>query len=153
MGKGLVWGAVISGLQWPIVRAVGVHPIPAIVAGAFGFAAGYPLGQTIQAIMGLDWSLNWIWGYGSAVATFGLFLGLPQWWMFRRHMRHASLWILFSVTGWMLTGVSWLSFRPGDGLDSIMYGMVTGLGLVWLVHSQPSDVKATGSVSEIATTS
>ena len=58
-------------------------------------------------------------------------------------MRHASLWILFSVTGWMLTGVAWLKFGgAGSGVDSIAYGIVTGLGLVWLVHSQPSDVKS-----------
>jgi hypothetical protein len=37
-----------------------------------------------------------------------------------------------SVIGWMLTGVAWVSFRAGDGLDSLAYGIVTGLGLVWL---------------------
>jgi hypothetical protein len=76
MGKGFVWGGVMAGLQWPIVRAVGVRPIRFLVASAVGFAVGYPLGQTIQGIF--DASLNWRWGYGGALATFGLFLGLPQ---------------------------------------------------------------------------
>ena len=136
MGKGLVWGGVIAGLQWPIVRAVGVPPIRFSVASAVGFAVGYPLGQTIQGIIVHHWSLNWM-GYWSAVATFGLSLGVPQWWIFRRHVKRASLWVLFSVIGWMLTGVAWISFRAGDGLDSIVYGIVTGLGLVWIVRSQP----------------
>jgi len=112
-----------------------VLPIRFIVASAVSFAAGYPLGQTIQAIMVLRWGLNWM-GYWSAVATFGLFLGVAQWWVFRRHIKYASLWVLFSVIGWMLIGLAWISFRAGDGLDSIVYGIVTGLGLVWLVRSQ-----------------
>ena len=145
IGKGLVWGVVIAGLQWPIVRAVGVPPIRLFVAGAVGFAVGYPLGQTIQGMV-LDRSLHWIWGYGSALATFGLLLGMPQWWIFRRHMQRASLWILFSVTGWMLTGVAWINFGVNSGEDSIVYGIVTGLGLVWLVHSQQPNVKVKGSV-------
>jgi len=135
MGKGLVWGGVMAGLQWPIVRAGGVLPTRFLAASAVGFAAGYPLGQTIQGILVLHWSLNWT-GYWLAVATFGLFLGVPQWWIFRRHMKRAGLWVLFSVTGWMLTGLAWINFRAGDGLDSIAYGIVTGLGLVWLVRSQ-----------------
>ena len=139
LAKGFVWGGVIAGLQWPIVRAVGVRPIQFIVASAFGFAVGYPLGQTIQGICIHHWSLHWT-GYWSAVATFGLFLGVPQWWIFRRHLKRASLWVLFSVTGWMLTGVAWIKVGgAGSGVDSIVYGLVTGLGLTWLVHSQPPD--------------
>jgi hypothetical protein len=153
MGKGLVWGVVIAGLQWPIVRAAGVLPIRFLVASAVGFAVGYPLGQTIQGIIAFDWSLNWIWGYGSALAAFGLFLGAPQWWIFRRHMKRASLWVLLSVIGWMLTGVVWINFRARDGLDSVVYGIVTGLGLVWLVHSQRPDAKSKGVVDDTVTTS
>ena len=132
MGKGLVWGLVMAGLQWPIVRAVGVLPLRFLAASAVGFAAGYPFGQTIQAIVVMDGRLNWIWGYGSALAIFGLFLGMPQWWIFRRHMQHASLWIWFSVMGWMLTGVAWISFGVNSGEDCFAYGIVTGLGLVGL---------------------
>jgi len=81
-GQGIRLGAVIAGLQWPIVRAVGVLPIRFIVASAVCFAVGYPFGQTVQGMLVLDWSLNWVWGYGAALATFGLFLGTPQWWVF-----------------------------------------------------------------------
>ena len=136
ISKGLVWGAVIGGLQWPIVRAVGVLPVPFLVASAVGFAAGYPLGQTIQANIVFHWSLH-LTGYWWAVAAFGLFLGVPQWWIFRRHVKRAGLWVLFSVIGWTLTGLAWTGFRAGDGLDSLVYGTVTGLGLVWLARSQP----------------
>jgi hypothetical protein len=143
LGKGAVWGGVIAGLQWPIVRAVGVLPMRFLVASAVGFAVGYPLGQTFQAIFIHQWSLHWL-GYWSAVAAFGLFLGVPQWWIFRRQMKHASLWVLFSVIGWMLTGLAWISFRAGDGLDSLVYGLVTGPGLVWLVRSQSPETKVEG---------
>jgi len=105
---------------------------------------GYPLGQTIQANMVGDWALNWVWGYGAALATFGLCLGLPQWWILRRHVLRAWLWILISVMGWMLTGVAWIVGRAGDGLDSIVYGIVTGLGLVWLVRSRRPDEPGDG---------
>lgn len=136
ISKGLVWGAVIGGLQWPIIRAVGVLRVRFLVASAVGFAAGYPLGQTIQANIVFHWSLHMT-GYWSALAAFGLFLGVAQWWIIRRHMKRASLWILFSVIGWVLTGVARISLRTGDGLDSLWYGIVTGLGLVWLARSQP----------------
>jgi hypothetical protein len=136
LGKGMVWGGVIAGLQWPIVRAVGVLPVRFLVASAVGFAVGYPLGQTVQGIFVHQWSMHWT-GYWLAAAAFGLFLAVPQWWIFRRHMKRASLWVLFSVGGWMLTGLAWISFRAGDGLDSLVYGIVTGLGLVWLARSQP----------------
>ena len=138
--KGLVWGGIIGGLQWPIVRAIGVHPIRLIVASAVGFAMGYILGQTIQGIMTVNWNLN-LTGYWSAVIAFGLFLGVPQWWIFRQHMQRASLWILISVIGWILTGMAWINFGGSSGVDSILYGIVTGLGLVWLVHPKQSNVK------------
>ena len=144
VGKGLIWGGIIAALQWPIVRAVSVLPFRFLLASAASFAIGYPLGQTIQGFIVLHWSLNWT-GYWSAVATFGLFLGVPQWWIFRPHMRRASLWVLCSVIGWMLTGLLWMSFRAGDGLDSLVYGIVTGLGLVWLVQSQSPKMNVKGS--------
>jgi hypothetical protein len=143
VGKGFVWGGVIAGLQWPIVRAVGVFPIRFLVASAVCFAAGYPLGHTTQGILN-NWGWNWIVAYGSALAVLGLSLAMPQWWIFRRHMRHASLWVLFSAMGWGLTGVAWVEFGAGSGAGAIAYGIVTGLGLVWLVHCRPLPPLADG---------
>jgi hypothetical protein len=141
VGKGFVWGGVIGALQWPVVRTAGVSPVRFLVASAVGFAAGYPLGQTIQLILAFQWSLHWM-GYVSALATFGLCLGLPQWWAFRRQVPRASLWIPFSVAGWMLWGAALTG--PVDVLNSGVYGMVAGLGLVWLVRSRPPGVAAGG---------
>ncbi len=139
LGKGLVMGVVMAGLQWPIVRAAGVRPLWFIAFSGVGFAVGYPLGQTVQGLMIGDWRLQWMhWmGYGAALATFGLSLGVPQWWMFRRHLRRAGLWILFSMVGWMLTGTAWVAFGIHSVEAAIVYGMVAGLGLVGLVHAQP----------------
>jgi hypothetical protein len=141
LGKGFIWGLLIAGLQWPIIRSVGVLPVWFLVASSVSFAIGYPLGQTIQAIMVIHWSSHWMWGYGSALATFGLFLGLPQWWILRQHLQRAGFWILCSVIGWILTGVAWINFGANSGVDALVYGVVTGLGLVWLAHSREPKVK------------
>lgn len=143
MGKGFVWGGIVAGVQWPIVRAIGVSPVRFIVASAAAFAVGYPLGQNVQGV--LDRGLYWTWGYGSALTIFGLSLGVPQWWISRRHVRRAGLWILLSVAGWILTGVAWIHSRAGDGVDAVMYGAVMGLGLVWLVHSQTPNAEVRAS--------
>jgi len=142
VGKGFVWGGVIGALQWPVVRTAGVSPVRFLVASAVGFAAGYPLGQTIQLILAFQWGLHWT-GYVLALATFGLCLGLPQWWAFRRQMPRASLWILLSVAGWMLWGAALTG--PVDVLNSGVYGMVAGFGLVWLVRSRRPGVAVGGS--------
>lgn len=144
--KGLVWGGFIGGLQWPIMRVIGVKPIRLIVASAIGFAAGYIFGQTFQAIFIHKLSLN-LTGYWVAVITFGLFLGVPQWWIFRRHLKRANLWVLFSLIGWLLTGLAWINFGVSDGVYSIWYGIVTGFGLVWLVHIQQAKQKEKGAIN------
>jgi hypothetical protein len=142
VGKGFVWGGVIGALQWPVVRTVGVSPGRFLLASAVGLAAGYPLGQTIQRILASQWSLHWT-GYVSALATFGLCLGLPQWRVFRRQMSRASRWISFSVAGWMLWGAALTG--PADVVNSGVYGMVGGLGLVWLARSRRPGAAAGGS--------
>jgi len=83
--------------------------------------------------------------YGSAVVLLGLSLGMPQWRILCRHVQRASLWILFSVIVWGLIGVAWITFGAGSGEDAIAYGIVAGLGLGWLMHFQPFNVKAEGS--------
>ena len=135
LGKGCVWRGVIAGLQWPVARAAGVPPLPFIALSAMSFAIGYPLGQTVQATIVQHWRLH-VTGYWCAVATFALSLGVAQWWVLRRRLKHASLWILFSVTGWMLTGVGWL----GGERRGFLYGIVPGLGLAWLVRYQRLDL-------------
>jgi hypothetical protein len=140
MGKGLVWGGVIAGLQWPVVRAAGVRPVRFLVASALGLAVGYPLGQTIQLLLVHHWSMHWT-GYWSGVATFGLSLGVPQWWLLRPHLNRASLWIVFSLTGWMLTGLAWIN----GGRGGFEYGIVTGLGLVWLARSRRQSLAGGGA--------
>ena len=142
LGKGLVWGGVIAGLQWPVVRAAGVPPVRFLVAGALGLAVGYPLGQTIQLLLVQQWSMHWA-GYWSGVATFGLSPGVPQWWLLRRHLNRASLWMAFSLTGWMLTGLVWIN----GGRGGVEYGVVTGLGLVWLARSPRQSLAGAGDGS------
>jgi hypothetical protein len=135
LAKGSVWGLIIAGLQWPVVRSAGTPPARFLLVSALGFGFGYPLGQTFQAVL-LTWGLAWT-GYGAALVAFGLSLGLPQWWILRRHVHRAGFWIGFSVTAWILTGVGWISFGGASGLDSVLYGVAAGPALVWLVRSRP----------------
>jgi hypothetical protein len=134
LSKGFVWGGVISCLQWPIVRAVGVSPLRLILAGAFGFAVGYPFGQTVQGFFIYNWNMH-LTGYWLCIITFGLFIGVPQWLILRQQLKRANLWILLNVSGWLLRGLLSLN---GDMAD-FGYGIVTGLGLVWLVHSEKTN--------------
>ena len=134
LSKGFVWGGVISCLQWPIVRAVGVSPLRLILAGAFGFAVGYPFGQTVQSFFIYNWNLH-LTGYWLCIITFGLFLGVPQWLILRQQLKRANLWILLNVSGWLLRGLLSLN----GGMADFGYGIVTGLGLVWLVHSEKTN--------------
>ena len=133
VGKGFVWGVVIAGMQWFIVRRLGVPIIRFLVASAVGFAVGYPLGQRVTPM--IDLGLGWKWNFLSLLTIYGLSLTVPQWWIFRRHMQRASLWILFSMIGWMLAGVAWCRFGVNSGVEGIAYGIAAGPGLVWLVHS------------------
>jgi hypothetical protein len=52
-------------------------------------------------------------------------------------MKRARLGVWLRVIGWMLTGLARNRSRTGEGVDSLMYGFVAGLGLVWLGPSQP----------------
>ena len=149
MGKGLVWGVVIAGMQWFIVRGLGVPTIRFLVASAVGFAVGYPLGQNASPFIAspfMDWGLSWKWRFGTALAIYGLSLTVPQWWIFRRHMKLAYLWILFSMTGWALAGVGWYRFGVNSGMESIAYGIVTGPGLFWLARSPRTNKVANAPV-------
>ena len=132
-GKGLVWGVVIAVMQWFIVRSPGVPLIRFLAASAVGFAVGYPLGQRIVSMLNLD--LSWKLQFVSALTIYGLSLTVPQWLIFRRHMKRASLWILFSMIGWALAGVAWYRFGVNSGVESIAYSIVTGPSLVWLARS------------------
>ena len=54
---------------------------------------------------------------------------------------------MFSAIGCGLIGVAWITFSAGSGEDALAYGIVAGLGLGWLVHSQPFNGKAEGEQS------
>jgi len=146
LGKGFVWGGVISCLQCLIVRAVGVPPLRFIFAGAVGFTIGYPFGQFIQGFFIYNWDLHST-GYWLCITTFGLFLGVSQWLIIRQQLKRASLWILLSPIGWILTGVAWINLGGNSGVESILYGIVTGFGLVWIVNPQQIKINNENSVN------
>ena len=97
---------------------------------AVALAIGYPLGQTVQAVLTLQGDLPMI-GYWSAITVFGLSLGLAQWAVYRGHVQRAGLWILCSLAGWIAVGAMWLS----GGTAGVEYGAISGLGLAWLARA------------------
>lgn len=141
IGKGFVWGGVIGGLQWPVVRGRGVPFVRTLLFSAAALAIGYPLGQTVQAAFTLQLGLPMI-GYWSAITVFGLSLGLAQWVVFRGRVRRAGLWILCSLAGWLASGALWLT----NGSAGIEYGAIAGLGLAWLART-PADAR-TGPLAQ-----
>ncbi len=131
--EGFVRGMLVASLQWPIVRVAGVRAIPFMVASGVGLAVGYPTGQFVS-----DWGfgLPWVWAF----AIYGLLLGVPQWLVIRSHVKGGWIWIPISTIGWMLTILVWggvmdseLGFVGGLGVGAILFGLIFGTGLVWLV--------------------
>ncbi|MBK7629203.1 MAG: hypothetical protein IPJ23_00365 [Ignavibacteriales bacterium] len=53
------------------------------------------------------------------------------------------MWILFNVAGWMLEGL----FLLNGGMADFGYGIVAGIGLVWLVHSEQKNRRLNESVN------
>lgn len=146
LGKGFIWGGVIACLQWPIVRVVGVNPLWFVFASSFSFAIGYPFGQTIQGFFIYNWNLH-LTGYWLCVTAFGLFMGVPQWLVLRHQLKRASVWIFFSLIGWILTGLAWINFGGDSGVESISYGIIAGFGLVWMVNYKQIKLKNDRSIN------
>ena len=94
-------------------------------------------------------------GMGSSLAEFiiysgiiGLLVGSMQWLILRHKIKHAGWWILILIAGHMISAVAVIvifnlfksaTFRT-DILTSILYGAITGAGLVILLM-QPSKEK------------
>ncbi len=61
--------------------------------------------------------------------SFGLFLGLCQWFVLRRHVTHAGWWIAVSIAGWVA------AFAVGSAGDLAQFSIESILGMVFLALS------------------
>jgi len=81
-------------------------------------------------------------------ATFGAVLGTTQWYVLRQRVRQSGWWILASTTGWALGwtvsiaavllfgafGDETVIGTVGLAASGIVFGVITGLPLVWLLE-------------------
>jgi hypothetical protein len=69
-------------------------------------------------------------------ACAGLLIGLLQWRILRRHFAGSIIWIIASTTGWgiciLITVISIWAFILG----ALLYGLITGTALVWIIKSK-----------------
>jgi hypothetical protein len=69
-------------------------------------------------------------------------LGLAQWSILRRVVRHAAWWIVVSSVSWGIVWSFGIGILAGGGmlrlaLQSLVYGLSTALLLIWYLHTQP----------------
>jgi Na+(H+)/acetate symporter ActP len=63
----------------------------------------------------------------------GLIVGIAQWLVLRRYVRHAAWWIIANGIGWAVTG--------GGLMTGLGAGVVTGVMLLWLLHHTPQEAE------------
>jgi hypothetical protein len=129
----LLLGSLVGMTQWIILKrhvAIGSLWIITCIGGLI-------LGEILAGIvlwkMGLNRSdLGWAQG-GSLIAealiflVSGLFVGLLQFPLLRRHFHHAWCWILACCIGWGLVPLALVMF------GGIVLGFITGTTLIWLL--------------------
>jgi predicted Ser/Thr protein kinase len=104
---------------WLLVSAGG-WALGWLVAPSVGESVSRPIAEAA------DIALAEIVGGAVAWGILGLFLGVGQWLLLRRHIRNASWWVLASVAGWAVTGsVKWIQ---GPVMEPIIFEVAIGLG-------------------------
>jgi serine/threonine protein kinase len=120
-------GAVIGVAQWFVLQSVMPRSSGWILATCVGLALGAFIGQPFPPAM--------------RGAVVGGVLGLSQWWMLRQERSQAGWWIAVQT---ICYGGIWLSPEVIGGLaarlvlNALIYGVITGGALVWLLRQPPS---------------
>lgn len=164
LGSTLLEGTAVGGGQWLVLR----RPLPHlkwqswVVATMVGAFVAWSLGMIPSTMMTLGagtsaeppsemsdlvmYSLAALMGL-----VLGPILGLPQWWVLRRHVRHAAWWIPANALAWALgmvvifigvglvpvggiTATVVLIVLGTLGIAGAVVGAVHGIVLVWLLR-------------------
>ena len=131
---------VIIGL---VIGLAHLFILPARIPRSAWFVGASALGWAIG--WGSGWSLAW--GLlGALSLTFaavgglaGLFTGIGQWFMLRRHLAQAGWWIPANAVGWSVALALGSLVRATFGwpLAGAVAGSVTGYTLIWLLRRTP----------------
>jgi hypothetical protein len=104
---------------WLLVSAGG-WALGWLVAPSVGGFVSWPIAEAVDA------ALAEIVGGTVAWGILGLFLGVGQWLLLRRHIRKAGWWVLATVVGCAVAGsVKWVQ---GPIMDQIAFEVAAGLG-------------------------
>ena len=150
-------------LQWTLANTLG-WLVGWAIFGELWIGAGLGLAQWLVLrrevsisgwwilVSGLAWVASWaliVSGFvvppGGGIipsliagAVMGLLLGLGQWFLLRRWVFFASLWILANASVW---AVGFTGMIAGGELTGAVTGAVTGLVLDWLLRYPRDDVE------------
>lgn len=157
----LIEGTVVGTAQWFVLR----RPFPAmkwrawVLATALGAFVAWTLGMLPSTLMsagsearGSEPSEAMVYSLAALMGlAAGTILGTPQWFVLRRHVPRAALWIPANALAWVpgmllaFVGANFI-FSAGRGVSTVMLAIATliaigtvvgaihGLALVWLVR-------------------
>ena len=161
----IIEGTVVGTAQWLVLR----RPLPAMrwrawaLATALGAFVAWTLGMLPGTLMGAgsetggsapqEPSDMMVYGLAALMGLVaGAILGTPQWFVLRRHVRRAALWIGANALAWV-PGMVWafiavdFVFSASDGVSTLVLaigtlmvigavvGAIHGIALVLLVRS------------------
>lgn len=133
LGGGIV-GLVLGSLQWLLVRQLARNSGWWVLATALGMAIGSPLGTlTMTILMQMN---HPILAVPSGSAAIAMVFGFAQSLVLRKHFNKASMWIIVSILAIVASTLSELVIPSGPlsmyFVDGMVFGAVTGVGLLWL---------------------
>ncbi len=119
-------GLIIGFTQWLVLRRYVSQAGWWILVTALGWGIGWSIivsGFIIPADLGLSSSVF-------SGALLGLTVGLGQWFLLRRWVNFASMWLLLSLSGWAIALAGFL----GSTLVGAVVGAVTGFAFDFLLR-------------------
>jgi hypothetical protein len=133
---GAVAGLILGTLQWLVMRSQFQGSALWILATAAGWGVGFPVGVALAQGFGLA---DWAFGLTIGAVT-GAVTGISQWLFLSRRSLRAGWWIPLSVFAlasglvYYRADAAWLGILIGA-----LYGIVTGVALVWLLYGPVKD--------------
>lgn len=146
-------GAAVGIMQWLVLRQrihrAGWWVLASVAAGIVGLIVGWPLGFSLRAALGdaIFYAVTW----PTHFAIVGGVGGVIQWFLLRRQVYQASIWVLASSLGWAAFGLSLgtvntivgamlgglfeaIDFVLDFVVGGLLAGAITGAAMVWLLR-------------------
>ena len=125
-------GVVVGLVQWLVIRRYFSEAGWWILASGVGWFVGWVLISSGAIVPPGGGVVNTM----IAGGVFGLTMGVAQWFVLRRWVQLASVWILLSIPGWTIG----LFGIIGPVLVGVVVGAITGFALDFLLRFPRDDV-------------